>query len=105
MSTKATLNATEARALLKVYPPKAVAYTSATGRPMDDEGNEIDPREAVPWTMALGPFGSWPCTVEDAEKDFAAHPKWYTGESFRLGYVVVHRQGWGYAAVEPAARA
>ena len=94
------LTSAEARKLLKVYPATPVAFTTKSGKLLDEYGDEIDERETVPHTMALGPFGSWPCTLEDAEKDFAAHPNWYDGESMRVGYSVVWKQGWGYAATK-----
>lgn len=100
------LTSAEARALLDIREPTPVGFTSEDGKFYEgdhaDSWEEIDARETVPWVMALGPFGSWPSTLEDAEKDFAAHPEWYYGVSFRLGNVVVWKQGWGYAAKERA---
>lgn len=95
------LTAVEARALLQIYKPREVAHVSKAGKFLDDDGSEIDKRQTVAWTMALGPFGSWPSTVEDADKDFTEHAEWWYGQSFRLGWVVVYRNGWGYQAVEP----
>jgi hypothetical protein len=91
----------QARSLLVVREPIPAAMTSPTGRLLDAEGGQIDPRQTVSWVMALGPFGSWPSTLADAEADFAKHPEWTHAESFRLGWVVVHRPGWGYAAHAP----
>lgn len=95
------LTSAEARALLLIYDPIPVVHTSKTGKLIGDEGDTIDERQTVPWTMALGPFGSWFSTVEQAERDFAKYDQWYYGKSLRLGWVVVYKSGWGYQAVEP----
>ena len=92
----------EARAMLKVWPPVVVAFTADNGRIFDADGNELDARQTVPHVLALGPFGSWFSTLEDAEDDFAREPAWFAGKSFRVGYAVVYEQGWGYAANKPA---
>ena len=93
------MKCTEARAMLEVREPIEVAIRLRDGGLLDVHGDSIDERCTEPWVMALGPFGSWPCTLADAEKDFAKHPEWWAGESFRLGHVVVYARGWGYAAV------
>lgn len=89
---------TEARKLLKVNAAIPVAFAAKNGKLFDHNGHEIDPRQSVPWVWEFGPFGSWPCTLEDAEKDFAEQPQWFDGDSWHLGYVVKYKQGWGYAA-------
>ncbi len=90
----------QARRLLCIQDPIEVAWTSRDGTLRDDDGDPIDERQTVPWVMKLGPFGSWPSTVEDAEKDFIEHANkdWWLGESFRIGTAVVWKTGWGYAA-------
>lgn len=93
----------EARKLLKVWPAKAVSFTTKSGKLLDDEGDPISDVQTVPHVLALGPFGSWLCTLEEAEKDFANHENWYDCQSFRVGYAVVYKQGWGYAAKEAIA--
>ena len=98
------ITAAEARNLLKVYEPIPVAHTSQSGKLLDDEGTEIDQRQTVPWVMALGPFGSWPTTLSDAEADFEEHAEWFTGRSIRVGFAVCYKQGWGYQADEEAAK-
>ncbi len=92
----------QARELIVVREPQEVAWTSKDGTLRDDDGDPIDERCTVPHTWALGPFGSWPATMEDVEKDLAAHDVWHYGESMRLGPVVVYKQGWGYSAKERA---
>lgn len=98
MSDARKLTSAEARALLRVEEPQKVAFTNSKGKHFDDDGNHIDKREAVPHVYALGPFGSWPTTLEDAEKEFAKHDEWFYGKSFRLGHVVIWDTGWGFAA-------
>jgi len=92
------LTAAEARALLVTYEPVEVAWTSKDGTRRDDDGESIDERCLVPWVMALGPYGSWPATLEAAEASFAEHTEWLHGTSMRLGSVVVWKRGWGYQA-------
>lgn len=98
------LSAGEARSLVREFPAREVVHTSKTGRLLDDEGNKIDERETVPWTYALGPFGSWPVTMADVDKVFGEHAntKWLYGESPRLGPVVCWKNGWGFQAIAEA---
>lgn len=82
-------SAANARKLLRVYEPR--------------DGEDIDKRQAEPWVWALGPFGSWPETLARAEELFAEHQAatWTYAESLRLGWVVMWRPGWGFAAMKP----
>ena len=96
------MNGVEARKMLAVQEPIEVAWTSKDGTQRADDGDEIDPRQTVPWVMALGPFGSWPETLEGAEESLALHNSWVHGPSFRLGFAVTWEQGWGYQAKETA---
>lgn len=85
---------------LDIQPPREVAWTSKSGRLMDDEGDRIDERETVPYTWALGPYGSWVVTVEDATVTIREHDTWEEGRSFRLGRVATWKPGWGFALRE-----
>lgn len=95
------MTAAEARAALVVYAPQIPDMRNSDGEPFDKHGNRIDDRRLVQSVDALGPFGSWPSTLGDAERDLAAHETWWLGRSFRLGWVVVYKEGWGYAANHP----
>lgn len=96
-----SMTAEEARTLLDVQEPIPVAWTSKDGTKRDDDGNRIDERQTVPWVWALGPFGTWPETLDAAEHDLRNEPEWWHGESYRLGWVVVYKRGWGYSAKPP----
>ena len=93
---------TVARQLLLVLEPIPVLMRNSKGNPLDDDGRKIDERCLAPWTWALGPYGSWPCTVEDALEDFTEERPWFVASSMRLGPVVSYRDGWGYATKQPA---
>ena len=93
------LTAVEARAILKVREPREVAFVNSKGESLNDDGDKIDPRELEPWTMALGPFGSWPCTVADAERTIAKHAEFEYGVSCRIGPCIIWEQGWGFSAL------
>lgn len=96
-------SAANARKLLSVHEPLAVAFRTDAGKLLDADGEEIDKRQAEPWVWALGPFGSWPETLARAEELFAEHQgaTWTYAESLRLGWVVMWRPGWGFAAMKP----
>lgn len=92
------LTSAEARQLLDVQEPHKVAWTSKDGTKRDDDGDEIDDRKLKPWVLALGPFGSWPVPLTEAEGELATHDTWQLGKSFRLNWVVTWKSGWGFAA-------
>lgn len=79
----------KARLLLIVHPPVT-----------DNGGDEINERQTVPWVWALGPFGSWPCTLKEAEEDFATYTTWNYGKCLRLRSAVTFKSGWGYGATK-----
>ena len=85
-------------ALLDVQPACPIAMTNKDGRHFDEDGDEIDARQTEPWVWALGPFGSWPCTLREAMEKLRAHTQFATIESLRIGRAVVYQQGWGFAA-------
>lgn len=84
--------------LLDVQPARVVAMTDEGGTLLDKDGGAIDPRQTVPWVMALGPFGSWPARLEEAIADLQGHTNFETTRSFRVGRVVLYKPGWGFAA-------
>ena len=97
----------EALALLDIQPPREVAWTSKDGTLRDDDGDKIDPRQAEPWVWALGPFGSWPETAEEAKREIAASEVWRHVDTLRIGWAIVRASGWGFGAkaVAPSRRA
>ena len=92
----------EAVEVLAVNPPIEVAWTSKNGKLRDDDGNEIDERQTVPWVWALGPYGSWPMTVEDALKNISSSDVLAIDESWRIGWTVYWLDWWGCAVVSDA---
>jgi len=90
----------EALKLLDVHEPIEVAWVSKDGTKRDDNGEAIDERQTVPWVWALGPFGSWPVTLDKAMEKFDDESlDWCHLRSIRLGPVVCYELGWGYGAV------
>lgn len=94
----------EVLAELEVCAAVPVAWTSKDGTLRDDGGGSIEPAEAGRHAWALGPFGSWPVALADAEADIRQHPEWTEGRSIRLGRVAVYKSGWGYSLREKADR-
>lgn len=94
----------EVLAELEVCAAVPVAWTSKDGALRDDEGSRIEPAQAERHTYALGPFGSWPVTMTEAEADIRQHPEWTEGRSIRLGRVAAYKSGWGYSLREKADR-
>jgi hypothetical protein len=88
----------EARTMINVQAPIPVLAVNSEGKSLADNGSEIDPRQLVPWVESLGPFGSWPTTVDDALAEIDKHDDWWLGDSFRIGRCIVWKQGWGFAA-------
>ena len=66
--------------------------------PLDEA--DADDRQKGPWTFALGPYGSWPEKLSDAETVFETETHWRLCQSLRLGPVVIYKAGWGYSASE-----
>lgn len=94
----------EVLAALDVQDAIPVAWTSKDGTLRDDDGDAIDRRQTVPYVWALGPFGSWPTTLEDARKEIGEPEEWFTGDSFRLGCVATWKPGWGFQIKDPERR-
>lgn len=84
--------------LLDVQPARVAAFVARDGKKRDEDGGVIDDRQTEPWVWALGPFGSWPCTVAEATATLRQHTTFATAESIRIGRVVLFKDEWGFAA-------
>lgn len=99
MSPPRVISAEVAIVMLDVQPAREVAWTSKDGTLRDDDGDAIDPRQAVPWVWAIGPFGTWPETAESAIVALECASSIQLSRSMRTnGPAVFVRAGWGYAA-------